>query len=79
MQNLNLSFADIRTKGQYMKLTGDGLEGESDEAIAWARETLVSSRGRELPETSNPMLVGDLFRLRSTPREHILKCHLEEV
>ena len=55
MQNLNLAFAEmVRLDGQQINIRGDGLEGKSDEAISWVRDTLISSRGRELPGTFQP-------------------------
>ena len=80
VQNLNLAFAEkIRLEGQQVNLRGNGLEGKSDEAISWVRDILISSRGRELPGTFSPMLIGDLFRVQSKPWESMSKAHLEEV
>ncbi|CZT52877.1 hypothetical protein WAI453_006455 [Rhynchosporium graminicola] len=40
VQNLNLVFAEkVRLDGQHITLRGDGLEGKSDEAISWVRDT----------------------------------------
>lgn len=80
VQNLNLAFAEmVRLDGQQINLRGDGLEGKSDEAISWVRDTLISSRGRELPGTFSPMLIGDLFRVQSKPWENISKAHLRDI
>jgi hypothetical protein len=80
VQNLNLTFAErVRLDGQQINLRGDGLEGKSDEAISWVRDTLISSRGRELPGTFSPMLIGDLFRVQSKPWENISKAHLRDI
>ncbi|KAG9242207.1 P-loop containing nucleoside triphosphate hydrolase protein [Calycina marina] len=80
VQNLNLAFAEkVRLEGQRFKLQGNGLEGKSDEAISWVRDTLISSRGRELPGTFSPMLIGDFFRVQSKPWESLSKAHLEDV
>ncbi|KAG9246896.1 P-loop containing nucleoside triphosphate hydrolase protein [Calycina marina] len=80
VQNLKLAFAEkVRLEGQRFKLQGNGLEGKSDEAISWARDTLISSRGREFPGTFSPMLIGDLFKVQSKPWESLSKAHLEDV
>jgi hypothetical protein len=80
VQNLNLAFAEkVRLDGQQINLRGNGLEGKSDEAIAWVRDTLICSRGRELPGTFSPMLIGDLFRVQSKPWEKMSKIHLQDV
>lgn len=80
VQNLNIAFSDkVRTEGQQMNLLGNGLEGKSNEAISWVRDTLIFSRGRELPGTFSPMLIGDLFRVQSKPWEKIAKLHLQDV
>ncbi|TGO89303.1 hypothetical protein BPOR_0115g00080 [Botrytis porri] len=80
VQNLNLAFAEIvRLNGQHINLRGNGLEGKSDEAISWVRDMLISSRGRELPGTFSPMLIGDLFRVQSKPWEIISKIHLQDI
>lgn len=80
VQKLNLEFAEkIQRRGQRIDLRGSGLEGKSEEAISWVRDTLVNSRGRELPGTFSPMLIGDLFRVQSNPWENISTIHLQDV
>jgi hypothetical protein len=80
VQNLNLAFAEkVRLEGQQFNLRGHGPGGKSDQAISWVRDTLVSSRGRELPGTFSPMLIGDLFRVQSKPWEKMSKIHLQDV
>ncbi|KAH9205431.1 P-loop containing nucleoside triphosphate hydrolase protein [Leptodontidium sp. 2 PMI_412] len=80
VQNLNLAFAEkVRLEGHQVNLRGNGLEGKSDEAISWVRDILISSRGRELPGTFSPMLIGDLFRVQSKPWEKMSKIHLQDV
>ena len=80
VQNLNLGFAEkVRVDGQSINLLGDGLEGKSKKAISWVRDTLVSLRGRELPGTFSPMLIGELFRVQSTPWEELSKNHIKDV
>ena len=80
VQNLNLAFAEkIRLEGQHINLRGNGFDGKSEEAVSWVRDTLVCSRGRELPGTFSPMLIGDLFRVQSKPWEKLAKVHLRDV
>ncbi|KAF7937322.1 uncharacterized protein EAE98_001636 [Botrytis deweyae] len=80
VQNLNLAFAEmVRIDGQNINLRGIGLEGKSNKAISWVRDMLISSRGRELPGTFSPMLIGDLFRVQSKPWENISKTHLQDI
>jgi GTPase SAR1 family protein len=80
VQNLNLAFAEkVRLDGQQINLRGNGLEGKSDEAISWVRDTLICSRGRELPGTFSPMLIGDLFRVQSKPWEKMSRIHLQDI
>ena len=80
VQNLNLAYAErIRLYGRHINIRGSGLEGKNDDAISWARELLLSSRGRELPGTFSPMLIGDLFRAQSKPWERISDDHLRDV
>lgn len=35
------------------------------DAIEWVRQLLIKSRGRELPGSFNPLLVGELSRDQS--------------
>ena len=80
VQNLNLAFAEkVRLNGQQINLRGNGLEGRSDEVISWVRDTLISSRGRVLPGTFSPMLIGDLFRVQSKPWEKMSRLHLQDL
>jgi hypothetical protein len=80
VQNLNSAYAEeIRLHGHHISILGSGPEGKNGNAISWARELLISSRGRELPGTFSPMLIGDLFRAQSKPWEHISDAHLRDV
>jgi GTPase SAR1 family protein len=65
------------TKG----LLGDfqQLEISRTDAIEWVRKLLVKSRGRELPGSFNPLLVGELFRDQSIHWEKIAREHVEEI
>lgn len=77
MQNLNLAYAEkVRLDGHQINLRGNGLEGKSDEAISWVRDTLICSRGRELLGTFSPMLIDDLFRVQLKPWEKMSRMHL---
>jgi GTPase SAR1 family protein len=55
------------------------LEMSRKAAIDWVRKILVKSRGRELPGSFNPLLVGELFRDQSIPWEKIARQHVEEI
>ena len=66
VQNLNSAYAkEIRLHGHHIEIQGDALEGKNNDAISWARDLIISSRGRELPVTFNPMLIRDLFQAQS--------------
>lgn len=80
VQNLNSAYAeDIRLHGHDINIVGSGQEGKNEKAISWARELLTNSRGRELPGTFSPMLIGDLFKAQSKPWEQISDAHLKNV
>ncbi|KAF2452977.1 P-loop containing nucleoside triphosphate hydrolase protein [Lineolata rhizophorae] len=48
-------------------------------AIEWVRELLVRSRGRELPGSFNPLLVGELFRDQSTRWGRLSQEHVQQI
>lgn len=48
-------------------------------AIAWVRDHITKSRGRELPGNFNPLVVGELFWEQSSKWENIAKTHTERV
>ena len=49
------------------------------EALDWVRQRLVRARGRELPGSHNPMLVGEFFRDQSMNWERISRGHVRKV
>lgn len=95
IQNQNLAYeAEIRQNGcrydivdaivieDYDNNSEDGSSSKRitrPEAVEWARELYTISRGRELPGTFNPLLIGELFRLQSHPWEQITRQHLKTV
>jgi hypothetical protein len=63
-----------------MQLQGvQQLEMSRKDAIDWVRKILVKSRGRELPGSFNPLLVGESFRDQSILWEKIARQHVEEI
>jgi hypothetical protein len=67
--------------GIIMEPLGDPQQLEIDrkDAINWVRKILVKSRGRELPGSFNPLLVGELFRDQSIPWEKNARQHVEKI
>jgi GTPase SAR1 family protein len=49
------------------------------DAVKWVRKLLVRSRGRELPGSFNPLLVGELFRDQSAPWDKFAGYHVEGI
>lgn len=50
---------------------------ERSDYLETVKELIRKSRGRELPGTFNPLRVGELFRMQSTPWEEISKEHAD--
>ncbi len=50
-----------------------------NEAIQRVSQLLARSRGRELPGSFNPLLVGDLFRNQSVPWAQIAREHVKKM
>ncbi|KAM5432312.1 hypothetical protein McanMca71_007889 [Microsporum canis] len=48
-------------------------------AMAWVRDHIIKSRGRELPGNFNPLVIGELFWEQSSRWHHIAQTHMEEV
>jgi GTPase SAR1 family protein len=65
----------------FEELLGDleQLEMNRKDAIDWVRKILVKSRGRELPGSFNPLLVGELFRDQSMRWGKIARQHVEAI
>ena len=49
------------------------------EGLAWVRDVLVRTRGREVLGTFNPLLIGELFWEQSSKWHLIAKEHVDEV
>ena len=47
--------------------------------LDWIRGVLVRTRGKELPGSFNPLLVGELFWEQSSKWQQLAKCHVEDV
>lgn len=48
-------------------------------ALEWVGQVLMRTRGRELPGSFNPLLVGELFWEQSSKWETLAKDHVEDV
>lgn len=49
------------------------------DALDWVKTILARSRGRELPGTFNPLLIGELFWDQSTKWEALAQKHVDEI
>ncbi|KAI4233703.1 MAG: hypothetical protein LQ349_004242 [Xanthoria aureola] len=78
IQDFLLRFAeDMRRNGQQQKILDDGTEWDVDthagktirhsDYVDHVRELMRRTRGRELPGTFNPLIIGDLFYEQSKP------------
>lgn len=91
IQNLNSMFAEnIRQRGHSKSIIDNSLSASDSKenlpqeitrkaAIQWVKPLLLRSRGRELPGTYNPLLIGEVFWEQSRPWEAIAHDHLEIV
>lgn len=93
VQNQNLAFSELmRKKGHRRMIVGvvnhEGKASSGDigpilisrkEALEWVRKFLMKSRGRELPGSFNPLLVGELFRDQSINWEKISREHVKKI
>ncbi|KAI9705616.1 MAG: hypothetical protein M1836_006372 [Candelina mexicana] len=89
VQNLNLDFADnIARRGHCREVT-DSKDASRiskgvipitrDGFLDYIERLMKRTKGRELPETFNPMIVSDLFLEQSTPWEAIARSQVEQV
>ncbi|RAH43516.1 putative dynamin GTPase [Aspergillus brunneoviolaceus CBS 621.78] len=87
IQNLNEAFADrLNRRGNYRKITDNDsqLEPFTQTQVSVTRsgfidhiqELMRQTRGRELPGTFNPMIVGELFLEQCRPWEVITHEHI---
>ena len=80
IQNRLSDFSDIlEDKGMQRRIVEDdvGIDDEDDEIhyseyVEEVRQRMRRSRGKELPGTFNPLIIGDLFYLQSRPWESIV-------
>lgn len=49
------------------------------EAVEWVKDILLRSRGRELPDTYNPMVINTIFQEQSQQWEIEVRKHVEHV
>ena len=88
IQNENITFTRamreyghkriITEQSSSPQVSGQVIMTRSD-ALQWVQRLLTYSRGRELPGSFNPLLVGDLFRDQSSPWEAIARVHIDAV
>ena len=52
---------------------------QKKQALTWAKETLVRTRGRQLSGNFNPLLIGELFWEQSERWEGLAKEHVQRV
>ena len=84
VQNLNVQFAEtVRLRGQLRRVVEEN-EGPlkpgtvtRTDFIGEIKDLLKTTRGRELPGTFNPLIVGDLFCEQSKPWESLARQHIK--
>ncbi|KAF2395899.1 vacuolar sorting protein [Trichodelitschia bisporula] len=90
VQNLNAEFANtMRLRGHRRHIRPDDsappVETDAEiemtrwEAVEWTRDILIHSRGRELPGSFNPLIMGDLFRDQSSLWPKLAEQHVDKV
>ncbi|GKZ67889.1 hypothetical protein AnigIFM50267_002443 [Aspergillus niger] len=88
IQNLNEEFAErLNRQGNYRKIVDNESQDDSDneqllitrsEFINHIQELMKQTRGRELPGTFNPMIIGELFKEQCSPWKDITYRHILE-
>ncbi|KAJ1710037.1 dynamin GTPase [Aspergillus flavus] len=86
IQNLNQEFTERITSGGHYRQITDGDESEAvsrqqvlvtrEEYIQHIQNVLKHTRGKELPGTFNPLIIGELFREQSSQWEAIARGHV---
>ncbi|RAQ51133.1 dynamin GTPase [Aspergillus flavus] len=86
IQNLNQEFTERITSGGHYRQITDGDESEPvsrqqvlvtrEEYIQHIQNVLKHTRGKELPGTFNPLIIGELFREQSSQWEAIARGHV---
>lgn len=88
IQNLLLDFAEeLRVEGHYQEIVNESIEHTSKSSLKISRpdyiqhvqELMRNSRGRELPGTFNPLIVGDLFYEQSKPWKQLVDRCCESI
>ncbi|KAL2216756.1 dynamin GTPase [Thermoascus aurantiacus ATCC 26904] len=79
VQNLNIEFSDDTNSVRKSDSAIRQLHMSRKDAIEWVRQLLIKSRGRELPGSFNPLLVGELFRDQSVNWEKIAREHVKKI
>lgn len=78
----------MRTDGHALEIVEHGMEPvrrspsgyiERDEYLLDVKDRMIECRGRELPGTFNPLVVGDLFSQQCKPWEAITQNLVEEI
>ncbi|KAI2848658.1 hypothetical protein CBS147343_4817 [Aspergillus niger] len=88
IQNLNEGFAErLNRQGNYRKIVENESQDDSyneqllitrSEFINHIQELMKQTRGRELPGTFNPMIIGELFKEQCSPWKDITYRHILE-
>ncbi|GAB1207576.1 hypothetical protein APSETT445_006300 [Aspergillus pseudonomiae] len=86
MQNLNQEFTErINSGGHYREITEGSKSApvsrqqilvSREDYIQHIQEVLKRTRGKELPGTFNPLIIGELFREQSSQWETIARGHV---
>ncbi|KAB8206265.1 P-loop containing nucleoside triphosphate hydrolase protein [Aspergillus parasiticus] len=86
MQNLNQEFTERINSGGHYRQIREGGESEAvskqqvlvtrEEYIQHIQNVLKHTRGKELPGTFNPLIIGELFREQSSQWETIARGHI---
>lgn len=88
IQNLLVDFAEkLRVEGHYQEIvngsseytSGSSLKISRPDYIQHVQELMRNSRGRELPGTFNPLIVGDLFYEQSKPWKQLVDRCCESI
>ena len=88
IQNLNLDFADnIARRGHCRKITDSKdisriskgvIPITRDKVMDYIQHLMKRTKGRELPEIFNPMILSDLFLEQSASWETIARSHVDK-
>ena len=75
---------EMSKHGQKEKIVGDALTSKDGQIsrskfVEKVQQRIRRSRGRELPGTFNPLVIGDLFHTQCKPWEKIVKKYTEQI